>query len=260
MADHLDNDQCQKWHKFVHNEKDIERFANVFEIKSQHLAMGVGILTRRKYLPTTPKGTKIWDRVIVTGSDKFLKKFTRTVRNFETRAEDIPDEAFAIYALIEPKNTVKALSKTMNECVTAMTKNEETPDAYELFHNTILKIESSSDEKYLQIVLDTKEPTKVKIVRDLLIEHKVPIVISIETFKGFHIIYTNKHKSEFGRKLHDFKVTTCSQKLNDRGEPVTKYWFSIMRHPNVVVPGTIQRGFPARIISLDDWLLETNKT
>lgn len=80
----------------------------------------------------------------------------------------------------------------------------------------------------------------------------------IETRGGFHIIYSGKVDKDVSRQLYEFKQKTSFKKKNVDGNMTTDYWFSITNQATVIMPGTYQGGFPARIITLTDWIKSKN--
>ena len=170
----------------------------------------------------------------------------------------VPDEALAVYVILEPKDTIKALSKTLTQCVDRFSEGENLPNAYALYREEIPK-SNIAGSRYRQIDLDTKEIDKVTMVHALLIKLAIPIILCVETRGGFHIVYSDTIDKETTRALYEFKQGTMFKKANVEGKMVADYWFSITSHPTIILPGTYQGGFPARIISLDDWLNQGKK-
>lgn len=252
-------------HKLIHCPEDVRKFISLFRIEQKYLALCLNLTMRRKYFPIHSSGTTIINRIIMTGGDNFSDKLYQSILKLETPIGTyidgdiiVPDEALALYALLEPKDTIKALSRVMSKCVEAMTDNEEMPNAYSLYRTEIGKC-SIKHKKYRQIDLDTKDVDKVTIVNSMLIRLNVPIIICIETKGGFHIVYNDDNddivaKKNINRELYAFKQTTVFEKENIEGRMVKDFWFSITSDPNVIVPGVYQGGFPARIITLTDWL------
>lgn len=253
-------------HSLIHNREDIYTFASLFHIEKKHLALCLNLTMRKKYYPIPSSGTNIINRIIITGGKDFENKLYQAILKLEPPVGSyidgdviVPNEALALYALLEPKDTIKALSRTMAKCVEAMTDLEEMPNAYSLYRTEIGKC-SIKNKKYRQIDLDTKDIDKINIVNSMLKRLNVFIIICIETRGGFHIVYTARHDDiylgkDINRELYAFKQTTAFEKENIEGHMVKDYWFSITSDPNIIVPGVYQGGFPARIINLDDWLL-----
>ncbi|CAH6420706.1 Hypothetical protein HVR_LOCUS1261 [uncultured virus] len=256
------NPSLRQYHNFIHDKDDIDKFASIFTINAKHLALCMYLTMRRKYYPALSHGTTIVNRIAVSGGNDFIKRFHQSILRLETPVgtytngdQIIPDQAFALYVMVEPKDTVKALSRVLSRCMEAISDEEEMPNAYSLYREEIPKSDVKG-QKYRQIDLDTKEIDKVQLVNELLTKLAVPIVICIETNGGFHIVCTNDGNKETGRKLHELKQGTSFQKSNVNGKMVTDHWFSITNHPTIIVPGTYQGGFSTRIISLFDWLIE----
>jgi hypothetical protein len=108
--------------------------------------------------------------------------------------------------------------------------------------------------KYKQIDLDTKDIDKVRSVRDLLSSLNIHVTMCIETRGGFHMLFPRNANKDTMKSLYEFKQKTSSKKPDINGKIVTDYWFSITNQPMVIMPGTYQGGFPAKIVDLNDWL------
>ena len=248
------------FHTFIYNLNDIKQFGSIFNLNQKHLALCLYLTVRRKYYPTLSRGAIIVNRITVTGGDDFEKRLYQNILRLETPIGSytdgdiiVPNEALALYVNIEPKDTVKALTRTLSRCMEAISDREEIPDAYALYREEISKSEVKGI-KYRQIDLDTKDINKVKQVDELITTLEIPILICIETRGGFHIVYKDDITKETKRLLHEFKQNTSFCKLNVEGKMVTDHWFSITSSPRVIMPGTYQGGFPTRIITLNQWL------
>lgn len=269
----------RSWHELIHNPADIEQFAGLFEVKSKSFALCHYLTMRRKYFPALSHGTTIINRSAVPGGTHFAKRFHQSILKLETSVGTytdnelvVPTEAMAIYVIINPCNTIKALSKTLTRCMDAILAGEEI-NGYSIYREELPKATkslqvdrsksdlpktiASSKEHYRQIDLDTKEVAQVQLAADLLTETGVQVVVCIETRGGFHIIITAGEDRSVYKRLYEFKSKTAFKKPNVNGETVTDHWFSITNQPVVILPGTYQGGFPARIISLTDWLHAT---
>jgi len=215
---------------------------------------------RRKYWPSLSRATTIINRSAVSGNTDFIKRFHQSILKLETPMETytdeeliVPTEAMAIYVIINPCNTIKALSKTLTRCMDAIMEGEDI-SGYSIYREELPNAGGSCKERYRQIDLDTKEIEKVQIVDELLTEIGITIVVCIETRGGFHIIVNAGEDRSVYKRLYEFKATTSFKKPNVNGSVVMDHWFSITNQPVVILPGTYQGGFPSRIITLSDWL------
>ena len=271
----------KQWHKIIHDPDDIKQFASIFSIRKRNLALCMYLTARRKYFPSLTAGTLILQRPIVTGGEYFEGHLYQNVLRLETpigsyldKDNILPTEALALYVLIDPKDTIKAMSKTLTTCVETFTNGEELPNAYKLYREEISKCNINNVKesiKYRQIDIDTKQLEYIIQTNDLLTKLNIPIILCVETRGGFHIVYSpdlnnsdkninqspegfKQNSKDIGRSLHEFKQTTMFTKPNINGKMVKDYWFSITNQPNIIMPGTYQGGFPTRIITLSDWI------
>lgn len=250
----------KSYHHIIHNEEDIRQFAKIFRIEANHQAMCLYLTMRRKYYPDLSHGTTIINRLTVTGGDNFEQKLYQNILRLETpigsymdKDKIVPNDALALYVLVEPKDTITAMSRILSKCVEAFSNNERLPNAYTLYRDEIPKV-SASHLKYKQIDLDTKIPDQVRQVDYLLTQLQLNILICVETRGGFHIVYNNNTSKETNRLLYEFKQSTAFQKNDINGKQVTDHWFSITKEPNIIMPGTYQGNFPTSITTLSAWL------
>ena len=72
------------------------------------------------------------------------------------------------------------------------------------------------------------------------------VKIVVETRGGYHIVYQSS-KSIKHKELWEFAQSTAFFKDNREGKPIKDHWFSITNQPNVIIPGTYQGSFQAKI-------------
>jgi hypothetical protein len=98
--------------------------------------------------------------------------------------------------------------------------------------------------RFEKLDVDSKEADLVGSLKALFAEHAIKPAFVIESKNGFHVVVDNKRSygSKTGRKaLLAFLETNAA-------------WIHVEdknTHPSVIVPGTLQGGFPTRLI--DDW-------
>lgn len=246
-------------YQVIYDSEQINQFAELFLPTKDHLVINLSLVARKKYAPELPDQVYILQRVIV-GSEQDREKAKNNLHRHVMRLETpigsyvdknekaIPNEALALYAFIDPKDTVKVLSATLNECVEKISNGEKLPNAFNLYKDHLNKSKSpTTAEQYRQIDLDTKEPDRVEAVKVLLDKTGVQVLIAVETKGGYHLVY--KHDRAINNKvLYDFKERTKFEKVDREGKKVKDYWFSITSTPMVIVPGTYQGGFKTRMV------------
>lgn len=249
-------------HKFIHNIDDIYKFAQIFNLTEENLVLCFYLIARRKYYPLLSKQSIIVHKGIIGGSEDFINKLYRSILRLETpigsytdNDDAIPDEAFALYCLLNPKDTIKALSKTLSKCVDSLTDNTKIPNGYKLYRTELCNTNSKFNfRNYKQIDLDTKDIDNIRVTNELIKNLNLDIVISVETRGGFHIIYADQNDKTVNKQIFEFKQKTKFTKTDVNGKNVTDFWFSIGKNSMVIVPGVYQGGFATRIITLDEWL------
>lgn len=244
-------------HHIIHDPSQVKIFAELFVPLKAHQAINLSLIARRKYAPTLTESAYILQRVIIGGDEnrtraedhlyRYLLRLECPVGSYIDKEErPIPDESLAVYAFIDPKDTIKALSSTLHECVERMSNGDSLPNAFNLYKEQITKTKSIGGEKYRQLDIDTKDSENIQIVRDLLFRAKIKPLITVETRGGYHVIYRNKKEIDH-KFLHDFKKSTVFEKPNVYGVSTKDYWFSITGYSMMIVPGTYQGGFKTKI-------------
>ncbi len=247
-------------YKLIHDPEQIKQFGKLFLPTENRLVINLSLVARKKYAPELPDLVYILQRVIVGGDadrEKAANHLSRYVMRLETpigsyidkNDQPIPNEALALYAFIDPKDTVKALSATLHECVEKISNGESVPNAFNLYKDQINKSKSpTTGKQYRQIDLDTKDPDQIETVKAVLEKTGVKVLMAIETRGGYHLIY--EHDRAINNKaLYEFKETTKFEKLDRNGKPTKDHWFSIPSSPMVIVPGTYQGGFKTSIVN-----------
>ena len=246
-------------YKLIHDCEQIKRFDELFLPNENHLAINLSLVARKKYAPDLPDSVYILSRVIVGGDqnrNKAAAHLHRYILRLETpygsyvdkNDQPISNDALALYAFIDPKDTVKALSATLNECVEKMSNGESVPNAFNLYKDQINKSKAPpTAEQYRQIDLDTKDSKHIETVKELLVKTGVKVLMAVETRGGYHLVY-KPDRSINNKLLYEFKETTKFETLDRNGKPVKDHWFSITNSPMVIVPGTYQGGFKTLIV------------
>ena len=252
-------------YKVVADEKDIKKFAELFIPNEEHYITYFELVARQKYDPTLSKYKILLTRVMVPGvildnRQKAIEEFYRAVLRLETAIGSysdipVPNQSLVVYGHLEYQDTLKVLSNVLNEYIQNRTGvgvgvGVTPPNMWEKYTKE-LEGSKAAKVKYRQIDLDTKDEEKIEQVKRLFnrVRMNEYLVMAIETRNGYHIIYEYQDKIDH-RQLFEFTATTKFTKLNTNNEPITDYWFSLTRHPRVVIPGTYQGGFATRITDI----------
>ena len=186
--------------------------------------------------------------------------------------EAIPNEAMCVYMTLESKSLVRAWLK-QNESVSedllylAQSRQGKEDERSQncvkrlnrLMSNYKSTIHSTNAigghvRKFMDIDIDLKSGT----ILDLFIA--VSIQMIIETHNGFHVIVDKKQFDQESNKkvfhfLQQYNKSENMYQENDRnGKIVTKYWIIHNSKPIVPCPGTLQGGFPVRMITIEDFI------
>ncbi len=261
-------------YKIIYDGDQVKRFIKMFMPKSSQQCLVIYLCARRKYYPSLTGSEFILDRLIFHGGnadqiDNLCSTFLRKLYRWHTpvgtfvHGDDasIPQEALCVYALLLPKDPIKAMGKLWPKLIDALTDGNEVAKPFSFYKKEIGKTNAvvPKEEQLMMVDLDTKDPEKLEQTRDLLITTNISkhIKIIIETKNGYHIIYTKSGDID-GKRLFEFKTTTKFMKPNVNGKPTADFWFSIAKAAMSIIPGTLQGGFEAKIC--DDFFGSTGSS
>lgn len=75
---------------------------------------------RRKYYPKLSQATTILNRIMITGGsnfETFILRLETPIGSYTDGDIIVPNEALALYVIIEPKDTIRAMSRVLSKCV-----------------------------------------------------------------------------------------------------------------------------------------------
>lgn len=261
MADQVTPDN----YHIIHNMSEVKDFMATYIPTDPALCISPVLFARRKYCETLQQSEHVLQRLFISGGSspesatRKLLRLQTLVGSYVDRDDEtpIPNMSLCVYAIIRPKNSLKALSSTARECMDALIDGQPGRDPRKLYDINIGKNEYSSTDpqhKYTQIDVDTKDQTQLEQVQDILEQCRVRIHITsiTETRGGYHIVYRKSKKIDH-KRLHDFGKTTAFKKLAHDGKQVTDHWFSQTNQPLVIIPGTYQGGFKAKACPVSEF-------
>jgi len=217
-------------YSLIKNEEETKRFIEKVLQPLQNDEVYITVLTaRKKYCPTISSSMEVVSRDIIRNNDtnkimRKLKKMSIVEGLYTDKNEDIiPNEAFALYILPEPRSMLKAyieFNKDINEWLYTDLVSEE--KNLELYRKLDLKLfsaihRSKSKSKYFIIDIDKKDEKLLKNIIDQIkigdlnkdlgssLQWKHPSIESIswisETHGGWHIILNRNN--ETGKIIHE---------------------------------------------------------
>lgn len=252
-----------KHYQVVYDPKQVKKFATIFLPKSTQQCLVIYLCARRKYDQNLSKSQLILNRTIIHGGrddslqdigDNFVRKLYRHHVPIGSYVHDsnipISQEAMCTYALLVPKDPIKAMTKVLPKFVESLIERTVVPKPFNALVNEVGKTNAvvPKEEQLMMVDLDTKDQEHLEQTRDLLVASNVSkhVKICIETRGGYHIIYTKGGDID-SKRLFDFKLATKFLKPNVHGDMVPDYWFSLAKAAMSIIPGTLQGGFKARI-------------
>lgn len=240
----------------VHDLKQVEQFCQLFIPNEKKLAIVFVLFARKKYDPSLPKPEYLLGRTIISGETS-ASVATREIQKMQiplglyTGDNDypIPNDALCLYCLIRPKDMVRALMKTVSTCVTSLNDGTKLGNPLSMFKRDIGTSNANVDSKLTQIDLDSKDPTILQEVKELFAKVHISPLLTIETRGGYHIIYEKTSQIDH-KTLWEYTSKHIREGIANDGKKYTDKIFSITNEPNVIVPGTIQGRFQARIVNI----------
>lgn len=239
-------------YQIVHDPEQVKQFFTVFTPQRRDYAIVFQLFARRKYNELIPQQTQVLNRTIISGGTPEVESLQHVLRLevreglYNVKDVPVPGDSLALYCLIQPKDMLMAMTKTVTDCVSNI-QTGFLRSPFKMYREEIGKTSVQGETRLLQIDLDSKDEVIVKEVQELLKAAGVRPVMAIETRGGFHIVYkkeshinskmlweySNKHKVEVTRR------TGTTERVN---------LFTITHEPSVIIPGTIQGGFKTRIV------------
>jgi hypothetical protein len=214
------------YHVLVYDKKQVEQFENLFYCKTNEKYDRLFLMyisARKKYYPLLSKN-ECFKRTVIRYNDNILsrRRLYNDIKHYELPLESyidknnetsIPSEALALYASINPRNSVQAVQDLSKDILEKAFSNDihffSTID--KTFKNNLHK---HSIKMYIGIDLDTKDEKIYQcVIHDLL--QFVNIYVVIETRGGYHIIIPKKelkldcHGANAGKFIYtELKVNT----------------------------------------------------
>lgn len=172
---------------------------------------------------------------------------------------EISQQSLCVYAMLRPKSMLKPLAKILTSCMDSLSSGEQVhPNLLSSYQVEIGRsgyTESGSKEPLRQIDVDSKDPSFLVEFKKVLQETKVSetIVCIVETKNGFHIVFRKSANSDM-KRLHEYRLSTSAADDKSQKKNLEQTCsFTMTNEPLVIVPGTYQGGFKARLCPLEEF-------
>lgn len=219
----------------------------------------VSLFARRKYWLDLSVSQKQLCRQLlrfpgVTEEDVKVREFERVVKRVctgeyvdESTELTIPADAMVAYASLNPLCVVMGFADTQREVLMRASGLSHPSQLHDVDKMLVANIQRNVSRKvFMDIDVDSKEPKVLERVLDLFTSKVFAI---IETRGGYHVVMRmdDVTKKEH-QAIHDLRTETAYMKPNVHGENVQDHVISVSRGNQVPLPGTMQGGFPVRLI------------
>lgn len=272
----------QKHHQLIWDVNQIERFQNLFMngFDNEHVHL-IYLAARRKYDEKQPlAGSTCFNRQVINQKTRSLVDMIRMyeipVGTYSDKTGSvIRDDALVVYYLLNHRNAKTAYSKFAKKMLDRLCGAAE-----EKFDDLISELKSaihsaSNSKRYIELDVDTKEPAIVQKVLNVLNQPLVKgcecpikteqcqrtrsltefVICTVETHGGYHIVLDNEKlgKDARGKLWQEFNSPEYKFAGADfHGKPITKSYVDVRSDPSPPIPGTLQGGFPVRMVRLDE--------
>ena len=243
------------YHRIIHDEQQVLECADILlhgQKPGQTRIMM--ILFRKKYDPEIAHIHR--DPVphtLVTSDNRDI--FLSLISRYECRVGSythtrgtapMSDKSLAMYMTLDAKSIIHGLHKTAAHFYELSLSGQNGEDAGTQFterilHSNIHKSDAQGGDRYYDIDIDTKDPTLLEKVGTLLSPYRHIIKMAIETRGGYHVVLERRRGGVSIKSLYYYS----------RDSNVVE----IKRDSMIPIPGTMQGGFPVRLISPNDILV-----
>ena len=230
--------------------RDVSSLKNFYQYVVPHLkeneCLLILLIARKKYYPQLHKSEEVLAREVLR--DNSWSKFKRKVKRisnvkeiyFDRDGNEIPEEAFGVYVLLDPRDTIYAWIKFQEET------NKLFYQAFKGDNSAIHQFKkldirwfsalhrSTSRKIYWLIDVDTKDKNLLNFLTNSLEDSVVWIS---ETKNGYHLIVLRN--SESARILFRERVV---EKVTD---------IEVLKQPLTPIPGTLQGGNLVRPVKIE---------
>ncbi len=244
-------------YQVIHDPIQVMEFINLFIPDQKHHALVFQLFARRKYNAVLSKSEFILNRIIIGGNImpamalKSIQKLEIPIGYYTgSNDECIPNDSLALYCLLRPKDMVKAMSKTLTQCINFLSSDDEPRNPMSMYKVEIGKSGyNCKDDKLMQIDLDSKDAVVIHEVKKLFEKINLTVLMTVETRGGYHIIYHKSSDIDY-KSLYEYTMKNVVEHIGHDGKKYKDKVFSICNEPNVIVPGTYQGGFKANKVDI----------
>jgi hypothetical protein len=193
---------------------------------------------RTKYCKTLAKANVCFNRRLIRTTSTFLHTLQTMVCE-----PDIPIEAVATYCSVNPRDLYAAGAATV-QAATSAVLTHRTFDTVAVLDKTFLsEAQKHQHRRFIVVDLDCKDYF-AEVSADLASHHITPKFI-IETRGGYHIVIDKEQVTGGAGK---FVYTQLAKRTFVNADGQTKSLVDVLSNPFSPIPGTVQGGFPVRIL------------
>lgn len=215
-----------------HNEDETKAFMHLLQKKEGTSGYYyIQIATRKKY--GSPRDDILFRKLVKL--DQLIDELHQAtpLRGFYRHGQKIDPGTIVCYMTPEPRDVERA---TKQVCASYILKQPD--EEFRIASRFLSECQKCAAERtILDIDIDDREAYPV--VMDALREMSLVPAISIETRGGYHLLCTEQTNKQ-SAALH----TLCKAKFNGKVE--------LLSNALVPIPGTIQGGFPVRILTITE--------
>lgn len=222
----LSQSRSTEVYNFIYDSEQVKKFARLIGTEN-HLHL--------TFLCSRPKYDRRFKQNVISPksfynktADEFLELVRRYEVEYQTYTEKdipIPSSALVLYSTTNPRNGRKAGKKLITELIDA-TFNDT--DMFQHLQSRLTSAIMSSKETTNLLTIDIDDKNEYGPVQAFLQAEEIPVVATVETRGGYHILFSPNYKTKI---VYDH--LSSKHTIGDTFCPI---------------PGTIQGGFPVRFI------------
>lgn len=263
--------EVRGYHVFIGDESQVRLFHKLHImpfVLEPYLDFIIIPIARRKYWQELSKSQMNLNTKIFA-SDDDEDRFVNELRRYEVRCDlykdvdkDIPSSAVAIYLTANPMNELKAffamqreVSEKLETIVLGRLRASSTTEGNgkgisnrigqmtSIFKSCLHK---SDQNVFLKLDVDTKEEQKIMTLKTFFKERQILPHLIVESRGGYHVLLKRSLLGKNHEHLHKFVEGAT---FHDPETKEEKSWVTVEKNALVIIPGTYQGGFLARIVN-----------
>jgi len=141
----------QTHYQIIYDQEQVVAFLNKYIPDEETRGISFTIFARRKYNSSLPDSEYILNRTFIAGGTtgqsaarKLMRQHVPIGSYVDKNEKAIPADSMCVYAVLKPKDPLRALSITMKKCLDDVCDGKKTRNAYGLLNTIMAKPDSDA--------------------------------------------------------------------------------------------------------------------